>query len=207
MWARLLALYRMAGHGIPAQSHRLVLSTRSEGPAGAAPMLQTRSALGMLNVMSSGDNLVRFAPREGVDGIIERTRGASGRYADKCDAFFYRAGDLDVEGREVPKDAAQHDYGNLRLTRFPGAGGRLGNEGLEAERLYGDDRRLVLVAVTGERPADAFVAVRHQGAWYSIREDDLISKRNLALVAQIATIQAVPSQSPPITPTINVGAR
>ena len=55
--------------------------------------------------------------------------------------------------------------------------------------------------------ADAFAAVFHKGCWYSLRNDDLISKRNLALVAQIDTIQAVQPQTQPLTPTINVGGR
>jgi hypothetical protein len=34
-----------------------------------------------------------------------------------------------------------------------------------------------------------------------------VSKKTLALIVQIDTIQAIPTQSAPLTPTISVGAR
>ena len=178
------------------------------------PLLQTRSALGMLKEAAEGDNLVEFATQEQVDAIIAKTAG-TGEAKDqqagingeaqrsaaerpeaaeingKCRAFFYKLGDNDT------------DYNNRRFAL-------LGNADAEARRretAFGDDRRLILIRMTVERPADAFAAIFHKGRWYSLRDDDLISKRNLALVAQIDTIQAVQPQTQPLTPTINVGGR
>lgn len=169
-----------------------------KGRSVEAPLLQTRSALGMLNVMAAGDNLVRFAPKAQVDETIARTPDATGF----CHASFYRAGDM------ARADGTDADYENRMFTSIDGAGkGVLDETGLKKETRFGDDRRLILVEFTSARPADAFVSVFHKDGWYSIQDKDMISKRNLALVAQIATIQAVPSQTPALTPTINVGAR
>ena len=185
LWRRVMALYHR-------RDGPLVLSMKSgKGRNGEAPLLQTRSALGMLNVMAADDNLVQFAPKAQVDDTIARTPDTRGF----CHASFYRAGD-------------QGDYENRKFTSVDGAvTGPLGDAALRVERDFGDDRRLILVEFTSERPTDAFVSVFHKDGWYSIQDRDVISKRNLALVAQIATIQAVPSQTPPLTPTINVGAR
>lgn len=189
LWLRVMSLYHR-------QDGPLVLSLKSgtrsgKGQSGEAPLLQTRSALGMLNIMASGDNLVRFASKESVEETLARTPDTKGI----CHASFYRAGDRD-------------DFENRKFTSIDGAGmAALGDPELNLEREFGDDRRLILVQVTTDRPGDTFVSVFHRHHWYSIRDEDLISKRNLALVAQIATIQAVAPQTPALTPTINVGAR
>lgn len=49
------------------------------------------------------------------------------------------------------------------------------------------------------------MSVFHRDAWYAIQDSDAISKRNLALVAQIATIQAVPPSTSPLTPSAALG--
>jgi hypothetical protein len=61
-----------------------------------------------------------------------------------------------------------------------------------------------LIQVSNERPDDAYVSVRVDGKWYSIG-NDAISKKNFALIAQFLIMQAVPSQTPPLTPSISVG--
>ncbi len=65
----------------------------------------------------------------------------------------------------------------------------------------------MLVAVSDTPPENAFASVNHGGKWYYIFDDDEVSKRTLALIIQINTIQAIPTQSAPLTPTISVGAR
>lgn len=66
-------------------------------------------------------------------------------------------------------------------------------------------RRYILVRVSKMPPDDAYVASNIGGQWYSIDNDDAISKQNFALISQILTMQAVPPQQPPLTPTIVVG--
>ena len=65
----------------------------------------------------------------------------------------------------------------------------------------------MLIAVSDAPPENAFASINHGGKWYYIFDDDVVSKKTLALVIQINTIQAIPSQSAPLTPTISVGAR
>ena len=58
----------------------------------------------------------------------------------------------------------------------------------------------MLVAVSDAPPENAFAAVNHAGKWYYIFDDDEVSKKTLALIVQINTIQAIPTQSAPWIP-------
>ena len=162
-----------------------------------APLLQTRSALGMLNSIAAGDNIVMFVSKEIVDRTIDQSLDKKGY----CHSSFYRVSETDT--------TEQPPFDNRIFTSIDGLkqGQVLSASELDKERRFGDEQRLILVEVTDVRPANAFVSVFHDHQWYSIQDRDLISKRNLALVAQIATIQAVPPQTPQLTPTINVGSR
>lgn len=83
----------------------------------------------------------------------------------------------------------------------------LSDDMTDAERLLGSSRRYMLVAVSSMPLAHAYASVEHEGQWYGIFEDDEISIKTLALINQFNTIQAIPSTSPALTPTISVGAR
>ena len=156
------------------------------------PQLRTRSALGVLRNAAEGDNFVRFGTSDEIEAIIGQNQ------TDKrCDAYFWRtAGERSETG-----------YDNARLSNLPEKRVKLDVFDYEKERTFSEDRRLILVVESAERPANAFVSVPHNGAWYSIRADDWISKRNLSLISQINTIQAVAPSTAPLTPTISVGAR
>ncbi|HZZ22815.1 MAG TPA: hypothetical protein VFE60_09680 [Roseiarcus sp.] len=78
---------------------------------------------------------------------------------------------------------------------------------LRAESDLVNARKFMLIAVSDTPPVSAFASVNHGVMWYYIFDDDEVSKRTLALIVQINTIQAIPSQSAPLTPTISVGAR
>jgi hypothetical protein len=78
---------------------------------------------------------------------------------------------------------------------------------LRAESDLVNARKFMLIAVSDTPPVSAFASVNHGGKWYYIFDDDEVSKRTLALIVQINTTQAIPSQSAPLTPTISVGAR
>ena len=205
LWARV-------EHAIGQHGRRLVLTLKSGADLrehirdDAPPGLQTRSALGVLKNAAEGDNLVVFDAKEDVDRIIAATRAADGLTAvgdltAKCHASFYRAGDR-VDGED-------NVFGNRMFTMmFDGTDkGVLSDVDAKKEVKFGDSRRLILIQITTERPVDGFAAVRHGERWYSIRADDIISKRNLALVTQIDTIQAVAPQTQPLTPAIVVGGR
>ena len=63
----------------------------------------------------------------------------------------------------------------------------------------------MLIAVSDAPPENAFASINHGGKWYYIFDDDEVSKKTIALIIQINTIQAIPTQSAPLTPTISVG--
>jgi hypothetical protein len=46
-----------------------------------------------------------------------------------------------------------------------------------------------------ERPSDAFVAIRHQGHWFFIANDDHPSKQTFGLLGYLFQIQAPAAQS------------
>src|SRR5262249_31595272 len=75
------------------------------------------------------------------------------------------------------------------------------------EQLLATSRVYMLIAKSSDRPADAYVSVRFKGQWYSIFDDDPISKETLGLIHQFNTVQSVPQASAPLTPSISVGAR
>jgi hypothetical protein len=83
----------------------------------------------------------------------------------------------------------------------------LNSQELRTESDLVNARKFMLVAVSDAPPENAFAAVNHAGKWYYIFDDDEVSKKTLALIVQINTIQAIPTQSAPLTPTISVGAR
>jgi hypothetical protein len=76
------------------------------------------------------------------------------------------------------------------------------------ERELGYLRTYLIIETSKEPPSNAYVSVQaRDGTWYSISKEDAISKSNFALIAQIMTMRAIPSQTPPLTPTIPVAGR
>ena len=65
----------------------------------------------------------------------------------------------------------------------------------------GQVRVYILVVESVDVPSDAYVTVVRRGKHYSILDDDGVSKRNLELLNQILTIQAVPTPAPAPTQT------
>jgi hypothetical protein len=65
----------------------------------------------------------------------------------------------------------------------------------------------MLVQVSDSPPMGAFVADSVNGQWYSIANNDHISKRTLALLALITSVQAIPAQSGGLTPALSIGSR
>jgi hypothetical protein len=177
------------------------------------PLLAMRSALGIMQVATRLKRpLVAFLPLSKVRTIIE---GYSYR-PELCQQFFYTLDPLDPELSNVFGAAGSEEAKrrvhiaisdpNRSLVTMNTYKAILTPEAMEAETVLVSARRFILIAVSDSQPEDAFVAVSHEGQLYSILNDDKISKLNLALIAQFNTIQAIPSQSPPLTPTISVGA-
>jgi len=82
---------------------------------------------------------------------------------------------------------------------------------LDEEHLHMNDwlgrmRRYVLIVVDDRLPAKPpYVSYSDGDHWYYIDADDKISQKNFQLLSLFMTMMAIPSQSPPLTPTISVG--
>ncbi len=66
-------------------------------------------------------------------------------------------------------------------------------------------RRYILIITDNLPPTNAYVSHFERGIWYYIDGADLIFQKNFELVSLFLTMMAVPSTTPPITPTISVG--
>ena len=64
--------------------------------------------------------------------------------------------------------------------------------------------KLLRVESAAARPANAFIAVRHRGAWFYIRNNDLESKSTFMLLSQLFNLQA--GQIKTIAPALTIGA-
>jgi hypothetical protein len=76
---------------------------------------------------------------------------------------------------------------------------------LALETRLGSLRRYLLIVVADTASPDAFVSFVHDGKTFYIDGRDEISRKNFALLNQFMTMMAVPTQSSPVTPTVNVG--
>lgn len=80
----------------------------------------------------------------------------------------------------------------------------------QAERQLAHLRRYILVIKSPDRPVSpntAFAPIEYGGEWYYIDNHDKISKNNFSILSLFLTIMAIPSPTPPLTPTIPVGGR
>jgi len=87
------------------------------------------------------------------------------------------------------------------------------------EQNLGQTRRYILIVQSDKpAPSSAFVSTQYDAflprpgkdpvrktQYFYIDGDDVISQRNFALVMQVITMQAIPSQSPQLTPSLTVG--
>ncbi|HXY98848.1 MAG TPA: hypothetical protein VEI03_02525 [Stellaceae bacterium] len=82
----------------------------------------------------------------------------------------------------------------------------LDDDHIKMNRRLGHLRRLILVVVAPELPANPpYAKYFDRGRWYYIAADDEISQKNFHLLSMFLTMMAAPPQTPPLTPTISVG--
>ena len=90
----------------------------------------------------------------------------------------------------------------------------------EKERTLAHSRRYMLIIQDDNpAPATAYVATKmdivmtengqsvKKTQYFYIDGNDYVSQTNFALFVQFLTIQSIPSQTPPITPSLNVGSK
>ena len=215
LWRRLTRIYHNQG--------AKVISIKSKGSAALEngkpdiPYLNTRSALGLLKAASEQDAAptIQVLPEE----EVRRLMSEKDHEPPECSTEFYTLDPASHPVTDYEKGSNALEYqrrvgavhgqllsGKPPITMYPLADD-LSPEQLRTEELLVNARKFMLVAKSDRRPADAFVAIPKGDGWYSILNADKISKRSLALINQFTTIQAIPSPTQPLTPTISVGAR
>ena len=85
-----------------------------------------------------------------------------------------------------------------QITHYP-KNSRLTKTEIEDEDKLFRSRRFMLIAKSDYLPRGSFASVYDKGYYYSIFNDDEISKKTLALISQIKTALAVPPQRAPNT--------
>jgi hypothetical protein len=160
-----------------------------------APVLRTRSALGILKAAAPQSTATPQSPIVFLSPAEAARVRAEPRNDPDLKTNFYA---LNGEEGNPTADWARTTHCFL-YTRW------LGPEDYSqahSERELGYLRSYILIEQSPEPPSDPYLSVRgHDGQWYSIRRDDKISRVNFALIAQLLTMQAVPSQTPTPTPT------
>jgi hypothetical protein len=218
LWQRLVYYITGSNRPVSAITVRSKGSGRSNSREGQPPTLQTRSALGVMKAATetTGRPSIAFLSPAEVRRVIDeyKTRPAFCRgsfYTLAPTAFppsvFGHGGEskqLTATENRVSDVIGQSDRSLITMYTDKAV---LNSQELRTESDLVNARKFMLVAVSDAPPENAFAAVNHAGKWYYIFDDDEVSKKTLALIVQINTIQAIPTQSAPLTPTISVGAR
>jgi hypothetical protein len=218
LWQRLVYYITGSSRPLSAITVRSKGSGSSKESVSQPPTLQTRSALGVMKAATetTGRPSIAFLPPAEVRRIIDeyKTRSAFCRgsfYTLAPTAFqpsvFGHVGEFRGPTQtetQVANLISQPDRSLITMNTDKAV---LNPQELRAESDLVNARKFMLVAVSDAPPENAFASVNHAGKWYYIFDDDEVSKKTLALIIQIDTIQAIPTQSAPLTPTISVGAR
>jgi hypothetical protein len=218
LWQRIVYYVTGSNRSTNAVTVRSKGSGSSNNREAQPPTLQTRSALGVTKAATetTGRPSIAFLPPAEVRRIIDDYKARPAF----CRAPFYtlapttyqpsifghggESRELTETENKVSQIIMQPDRSLITMYTDKAV---LTPQELRAESDLVNARRFMLVAVSDTPPENAFASVMHGGKWYYIFDDDEVSKRSLALIIQIDTIQAIPSQSAPLTPTISVGAR
>ena len=204
LWNRLLLIYNRTN------TNAITLSMK--GTTKKAPDLIANSALDIMRKL--GDHYTIIEDTKVIKRILAtRVDAEKNRRSNhlKCINDFYIR-DFAKERQNSNERAALPEYlmdryrnGELIATAIAPDKQPDGNGQRETQLL--SHRAFLLIAKTDEPPAGAYVSVLYKGHWHSILDEDDISKRTLSLVHQFNIVQSVPATTPPLTPSISVGAR
>jgi hypothetical protein len=203
-------------------------------PKGAflAPLMRTRSALGILKAsVSDFHRMIEFVPYRTYDTIRKRKM----EFQPEESFYTLLKGEHQQDENPKNTDAVQEsrDTDVSQMINKINASEKDSDKHLFT--LYGVDhpedvsdfpqlkmeetlakfRRFILIIEgdtppeqTGVRPFVSYQAIDPadgRNKWYYIDDDDRISKSNFALLLELFTIMATPSETPPVQPSINVG--
>ncbi len=200
-----------------------LMATGAGGYDTAAPILRTRSALGVLKAGAEySGSLIRFVSQERYDALRAAAWNAPS-CANTNTRDYYMVLSAAEMNAPVSVEAAP-----------PGAGGSDGDDRaavvnriktgdcdmatmrvgepldmndahlVSRELMLAGARAFILVA-EGTPPPDAYVSYSDGGRSYYIAGDDAVSKLNFALLSQLLTMQAVASPGASSTATISIG--
>jgi hypothetical protein len=201
----------------PARISRAPLIPPSTGRLSLAPLLRTRSALGILKFATELQSpLIEFVMPEDHDLIDSIRRNCPWNQWNNKNPAFYTlvtcdkaaGGTSDCSGKTViTAEDWVRNCGYHQMNLYTMHIQEKMESYLEAvdERALGHLRRYILVFVTDYPPLDAYVSISEGGKWYYIAGDDSTSKTNFTLLAQFLTMQAIPPTNAPLTPTLSVG--
>jgi hypothetical protein len=193
-----------------------VPQSQQAGLLSGAPLLRTYSGLGILKNATEEPY-----PRIGFVKPDQYLRIRSYPWNQQAERFnFYTLAPETVNAGDYPKSepAGSNDVGIVReVTNWlsdnasapfvytPGDNNFDGEDYVEGNRALGLLRRYILIIHGANAPANAYVAHFDHGEWYYIDADDVVSQKNFDLVSLFTTMMAVPSATPPLSPTLNVG--
>jgi hypothetical protein len=215
LWSRLKNIYNPRTNNLISISSKGRMPPSKDTPVqpatkeSLAPVLRTRSALGIMKDAAEQDGYQRIE----ITGNLEKVRKLvtahnAHRHDDCVDDFYMVDPDPTLADHEEYEELSRRIHAENRsmITMYPNKS-ELSPEEAKIERDFTHLRRYMLIVSSDTPPNGAFVSVYDNGKYYSIFNDDEISKKTLALISQFNTILAIPSQSAPLTPTISVGAR
>jgi hypothetical protein len=188
-----------------------------------APLMKTYSALGILkNLAEQPHPRIGFVTLELYNRIRSRPWNDPGNRDHEL-TFYTLHPDDENKGDERPvayarektEDRIASEVGAW-LQRFgssdsppfvyePRNGNVNGEDYLLGNRQLGYLRRYVLIIRGEVPPANAYVSHFDHGEWYYIDGNDEISQKNFNLISLFLTMMAVPSATPPLSPSISVG--
>ncbi len=118
-----------------------------------------------------------------------------GKIQDDSPPFAYETADPNP-----PSDPARAAMVNPEQFDF------LDDESVRMNGWLGKMRRYMLIVVADSLPGKPpYVSYSDGEHWYYIDAGDKISQKNFQLLTLFLTMMAIPSQTPPLTPTISVG--
>ncbi len=191
-----------------------------QAPPNSAPIIATHSALGVL--MSAPGAWIEFLSPSDFEAIYNRVPPSTGAlptnfyYAltmkeenslcqPRSNPECFHFDDQVAKPDSVASCVDQYVRRFGPMTSFSTKEDVKDYSAMAIEKRLGVMRRYLLIVVADQAPPDAYVSYVHNGKTYYIDGRDVVSRRNFALLGQIMTMMAVPSQSAPLTPSISVG--
>ena len=181
-WQELEEIFGQKGNQIV-----LSISSKDKKPGlKAGYTVAMRSGVGALKEAQHG---VQFyaSGYENIRNIITRSKIREGLFDNP--GYYYL--DL-IEDPGIVKETLESEWSEQCSSLLA----HYSSESAKKERDLRYQRAFLLIVESESRPSDAYISVKYRGLFYSILDDDAISKQNLTLLSTILTIEARPAANP-----------